>query len=38
MALIDDVKSLKEQGMTVAQIAEQLGIPYFLARVLYNRV
>ena len=36
MSLIDDVKNLKAQGKTVEEIAEQLGIPYWLTQILYD--
>jgi len=38
MALIDEVAKLKAEGYSVGEIAKQLNIPFYLARVLYNRV
>lgn len=36
--LIDEVANLKAQGHSVDEIAAQLNIPIFLARVLYSLV
>ena len=38
MALIDEVAKLKAQGYTAYQIAEKLGISYWLVKVLCKLV